>query len=340
MGGVAASGYVVGLANGGWLISGPALGGMMAASAVVLAAPALGITKAVQVAKRHHRVIRSIVQVQSAVALSESADRLLFCSDTAKSCGASNLRMIEVTGPKGNRTRVRARMPFGGLCPSFSRDGQWAVFIAPRSKQDVAEIWRFNARDCGGARQLTNDGAPKTFPHYSPDGASIAWQGLVVDGEEGGTWQVFVMAAEGGAPRQITHDAFAAVTPSWAADGSGLVYSSLEDGGLWFAPLDGSAPRALVTGGAMKLHPQQSRDAGYVMYLESAVEPANLQPPGDGETRGKKDKPLVGADFRLRLTRLSDGATWPIELEKPGEGGTMKKTNLFWFQWRQPPVSG
>lgn len=339
MGGLAATGYVAGATAGGWF-GGAALGTMMAASGVVLAAPALGITKAVQIAKRHHRVIRSIVQVQNAVALSPAGDRLLFCSDTARSVGTSNLRLIDVSGPRGNRTRVRARLQFGGLCPSFSADGQWALFIAPRSRKDVAEIWSFNASERDGPRQLTSDGAPKTFPHFSPDGTLVAWQGLVLEGDDAGTWQVFVMPAGGGAPRQLTHDPLAAVTPSWAADGSGLVYASLEDGGLWLAPLDGGAPTALVTGGAMKLHPQASRDARHVMYLESSVAPANLQPPEDGETRGKKDKPLVGGDFQLRLTRLADGATWPVDLEKPGRDGIMEKTNLFWFQWRRPAAGG
>ena len=90
----------------------------------------------------------------------------------------------------------------------------------------------------------------------------------------------------------------------------------------------------------MKMHPQLSPDARYAMYLESSVEAANLQGPEEGETRRKKDKPLVGSDFQLRLSRLADGATWTVDLEKPGQDAKMEKTNLFWFQWRRPASSG
>ncbi len=62
----------------------------------------------------------------------------------------------------------------------------------------AGDIWVVDASG-GVARQLTSHPGQELFPHFSPDGKSIAFTG-----EYGGTKQVYVISVDGGTPRQLT----------------------------------------------------------------------------------------------------------------------------------------
>ena len=313
-----------------------------AAGGILVVGPTLGIMKAVKVAKRRHRPVRVITQVQPIVAIAPGADRLLFCTDVAKKVGGGNFRVLELHGDKGRKIRLVGRLPFGGPCPEFAPDGKSAIFIASPRRKEGAEIYLTNLT-AATPEQLTSDDAPKAFPRYSPDGSLITCQAIVI-GEDGlPTTQVVLVDPEAGTTRTLTHDAVGAVTPAWLPDGTAVAYASLADGAIHAALLDGGEPRRLTEGGNVKLHPQLSADGALVMYLESTLPPQGLgeAPPGAGEAARKKTKQRLGKDFRLRVTRIADGREWSIPLARGGGDvpeDVLEKTNLFWFRWQ--PRSG
>jgi len=100
----------------------------------------------------------------------------------------------------------------------FSRDGEWVVFVAHRSR----ELWK--ARTDGSLKvQLTQRPLIVELPRWSPDGKWVAFMGM----NPGQHWRVRVVSADGGdsAPLTATNDNEGA--PTWSPDGSRLAFGGL-----------------------------------------------------------------------------------------------------------------
>jgi serine/threonine protein kinase len=100
----------------------------------------------------------------------------------------------------------------GSMVAFHSHRGVEHVFAADLSKGDMS--------------QLTNTNWNDRVPRWSPDGKSIAFQS-----QRSGTWEIWLMDADGSHVRQLTHQRTApgAVNPVWSSDGQRLAYS--EQGG-------------------------------------------------------------------------------------------------------------
>src|SRR5262245_49756165 len=75
------------------------------------------------------------------------------------------------------------------------------------------DIWIAN-RDGSAARRLTTAEGPESRPHFSPDGASIAFSG-----NYDGNIDVYVMPVTGGAPRRVTWHGGNDIVEGFDADG-------------------------------------------------------------------------------------------------------------------------
>jgi len=71
-----------------------------------------------------------------------------------------------------------------------------------------------------GLRRLTDDPASDEFPRWSPDGRSIAFSS-----NRTGTYQIYVMDADGANVRRVTDSENDAIEEGWHPDGTKLAYT-------------------------------------------------------------------------------------------------------------------
>ena len=95
-----------------------------------------------------------------------------------------------------------------------SSDGQWLA-LGSEGRQDLFVA----RRDGTGLRQLTSDGLHR-FPHWSPDGARIAFSSR----RSGATWDIWTISPDGSGLTQLTKRADA-VYPIWSPDGTQMAYT-------------------------------------------------------------------------------------------------------------------
>lgn len=103
--------------------------------------------------------------------------------------------------------------------PDWSPDGNKIVFA--RGISYPSEIWTM---DVSGANQtLLTDGSlfGETEPSWSPDGLRIAFSASPVDG---GTWELYVMNADGTNPTRLTNNGETDSYPVWSPDGNSIAY--------------------------------------------------------------------------------------------------------------------
>jgi Tol biopolymer transport system component/DNA-binding winged helix-turn-helix (wHTH) protein len=97
----------------------------------------------------------------------------------------------------------------------YSRDSKWAAYTHLPNHT----IWK--ARLDGSERvQLTDAGIEAHQPHWSPDGARIAFMGRNAKG----LWRVFQVPAKGGQPEELMPSGEDQGVPTWSADGGLLVF--------------------------------------------------------------------------------------------------------------------
>jgi Tol biopolymer transport system component len=101
----------------------------------------------------------------------------------------------------------------------FSRDRKWVAWT-----DSAGRLWRA-ASDGTQKIQLTPDNLNVFFARWSPDGARLA----IMAREPGKAWQIYTVAAGGGAVQQVVKEDHNSADPSWSADGQELVYGRTND---------------------------------------------------------------------------------------------------------------
>jgi len=112
----------------------------------------------------------------------------------------------------------------------FSRDGQWATYVAFPERT----LWR--SRVDGSERlQLTLPPMKVSLPRWSPDGKRIAFAGEVV----GKPVKIYIVSEDGGTAKQAIPGEGNEGEPSWSPDGNSLAFAP------WFWLGGGAGIRSL-----------------------------------------------------------------------------------------------
>jgi Tol biopolymer transport system component/predicted Ser/Thr protein kinase len=137
-------------------------------------------------------------------------------------------KRIYVVGeqPRGELVRYDARLrqsvPYlGGISAEqvrFSRDGQWAAYIAYPENT----LWRSKV-DGTERLQLTFPPMVCAMPRWSPDGKQIAFAGA----EAGQPMGIYLVSADGGTPQTVASQSPNPMDPDWLPDGNSMIFGDV-----------------------------------------------------------------------------------------------------------------
>jgi len=133
-----------------------------------------------------------------------------------------------------------------------TRDGDYAIY-----EMDA---------DGGGERRLTHADSSKpqglffqVEPAWSPDGTKIAFSS-----RRGGTFDIYVMNADGAETRRLTSTKENDSHPSWSAEGSEIAFA--RGGDIYVMNADGSGARRVSDALAEEADPAWSPDGSWISY--------------------------------------------------------------------------
>jgi len=145
--------------------------------------------------------------------VSAQGDEVAFCS------GRSGAFEIWVMGIDGSAQRQVTHLGSVAIFPDFDPTGLELAFSGHGPNTNRDEIY-VTSVDGKTLTRLTRRQGDNDYPVYSPDGTKIAFES-----DRSGTWQVWVMSADGSNPRQLTNtEAGVYQMPDWSPDGSRISY--------------------------------------------------------------------------------------------------------------------
>jgi dipeptidyl aminopeptidase/acylaminoacyl peptidase len=103
----------------------------------------------------------------------------------------------------------------------------------------AAGLFTIDASSDAISNVLPKPGMQIAEPHWSPDGASIAFLGGLMSDEPIPGGDVFTVPASGGVPQNLTPDSkFSATALNWSPDSKGLFVAGIHDGQTFIARVD------------------------------------------------------------------------------------------------------
>ena len=119
----------------------------------------------------------------------------------------------------------------------LSRDGKMLAFSASTPASRQSQVWLAHA-DGTGAKLMTPP-APSYFHGWSPDGKWLAFVG-----QRDSKFELFRVAATGGAEERLTSKGGYDDGPEYSPDGKWIYFNSDRNGGwdIWRMPPDGAGP--------------------------------------------------------------------------------------------------
>jgi Tol biopolymer transport system component len=181
-------------------------------------------------------------------AFSADGRRIAYCSGE----GGGPVQVWTMNQDGTDKTQV-THMSGAAIFPDFSPSGQKIVFTAKPADSPTRDIYVIGS-DGTGLTRLTNGEGNNAYPAFSPDGSRI-----VFTSDRTGTWQVYVMHADGKFQKQLTSDPQPKdQVPDWSPDGDRIAYLadthgiadtvSPSYGDIWVMNADGSGKHQITSG--------------------------------------------------------------------------------------------
>jgi serine/threonine protein kinase/Tol biopolymer transport system component len=145
----------------------------------------------------------------------------------------------------------------------FSRDGKWVTYVSYPEQA----LWRSRV-DGSDRLQLTYPPVLVGLPHWSPDGAQIAY----VDIQPGQPWKTFLISGQGGAPQEMLAESHTQIDATWSPDGKKIAFGrtsqtgSSEGVAIYIIDL-ATHQVSTVTGSENLFSPRWSPDGRYLAAL-------------------------------------------------------------------------
>ncbi|HWI18250.1 MAG TPA: hypothetical protein VNT81_10920 [Vicinamibacterales bacterium] len=171
----------------------------------------------------------------------------------------------------------------------------------PSNPNGRVKIYTINL-ESGAITALTRDGDwNDEQPRWSPDGTRIAFKS-----NRSGSYNLYLMDADGGRVTRVTNHARNDQEPSWRPDGQSLVFASERDRGpgrfdlyrVWLA--DGAIERLTVFFEGYAIMPNVSPDGNWVAFVATTF-------PMDG-----------GYANQVHVLELATRMTWPFDATAAG----------------------
>ena len=175
---------------------------------------------------------------------------------TSRRTGTDDIWVAPVNGGTPRQLTRDVRNDF---LPAWSPDGKSVAFISDRGKQ--TDVWVVPAGG-GDATRVTDTPVEESYPTWRPGTTELSFEQTV---EEAGVWSLSVAD---GSEQRLTPDSLRTGWFNVSPDGKQIVYLVLRGGGIndiWMMSSDGSAARAILTGGANQA-PRWSPDGKNIVF--------------------------------------------------------------------------
>jgi Tol biopolymer transport system component len=181
----------------------------------------------------------------------------------------------------------------------------------------------------GSRSTLTTSNRSDTFPHFSPDGAKVAFESTRLGGSD-----IFLMNADGSGVERLTHFGRGrAETPRWSPDGKRIVFAAgVSPGDIYVVPSGGGKPALVIGGPENDFLPSWSADGRWMYFTSTRGGKEDIwKAPVDGGgapvqlTRNGGCRPIASDDGRFvyytrRKRQASQGANlWRVGVDGGGE---------------------
>jgi len=141
-----------------------------------------------------------------------------------------------------------------------TRDGDYAVFSMSAAGDDETRV-----TEEGGDPSSPQGLFFQIEPSVSPDGRTIAFAS-----KREGTFDIYVMSADGTETRRLTSTPHDDANPTWSADGARIAFAR-GAGDIYVMNADGSGVRAVTQSSGQESEPAWSPDGGWIAFARRAA---------------------------------------------------------------------
>jgi Tol biopolymer transport system component len=170
---------------------------------------------------------------------------------------AGGQKKVWIVPAAGGEPRPVSTTPGEDLHMAWSPDSKQLAISSGTSQ--ASDIWVMAAAG-GTARRLVASPGADTDPDWSPDGNRIAFASTRPHGGEDGVWNLWTVAASGGAPVWLAEGR----SPHWSPDGSPLLH--VWDNDAWTVPVEGGEAETLLALSQESMRPRWGPDGQSILY--------------------------------------------------------------------------